>query len=124
QGGYDEGELADLRERESRLHGYAQRLSRYEYAERGESRLSGEYHDREQHDGAGVAHEQSRFDHHAYRDEEDRAEEVLDRFDQPCDPFGCDRFGQERSHDEGAERSRETGLDGDHHHPQTQAERH
>ena len=99
-------------------------MSRYEHAERGESRLSGEYYDREQHDGASVAHEQRRFDHHAYRDEEDRAEEVLDRFDQSCDPFGCDRFGQERSHDEGAECSRETGLDGDHHHPQTQAERH
>ena len=64
--GDDEGEFADLRERESRLDSHAQRLARNEHAERGEGRLSGEYYDGEQQNGADVTHEQRRFDHHAY----------------------------------------------------------
>ena len=96
-----------------------QRLTGDQYAEGSEGGLPDQYDKGQQNDGSEIFCQHGRFDHHPHRDEEDRSEEVLDRFDQSCDPFGCDRFGHE-----GSQCRRKTGFDGNHHHAQTESERH
>ena len=124
EGRYDERELTYLGHREAAFHGCLQRLSAEKIAERAEHGLSDEYCQDDCDDRQGIFNQYARLDKHAYRDEEDSSEEVLDRLDELYYLVRLDRFGQYAAHHEGSEGAAEAYLSGHDGHQTAQSERH
>ena len=124
QGGDDEGEFADLRQREAALHRGLQGLSGQEHARGGEEKLPDDDGEGDDHDGQPVLGDHRRVHHHPHGHEEDGAEQVLHRLDEAFDVFRLDGFRQDGAHDEGAEGGGEAGLGGEDDHAEAQAQGH
>ena len=107
QGGQDECELTDLRQREGALHGGLQRLAGKQESAGAEDGLPKHDGCDDAEDGDNILDDEVHIDHHAYRHEEDGTEEVLDRGDEVLYLLGLDSLGQDATHDEGAEGSGE-----------------
>ena len=122
QRGDDEGEFADLRQGEAALEGRLQRLSAQQDAEGREGRLADEDRQGDDENRKPVGADHGGIDHHADGDEEDGAEEVLDRLDEMVNVLCLHRFRQDGTHDESAERGGESRLGGDDHHAEAQTE--
>ena len=124
EGGDDEGKFADLRQRETAVHGAAQRMPGHYERKRAEHGLTTQDGERDDEHGAPVLHEYAGFDHHPDRNEEDGAEKILDRRGEFFDLFGFERLGQDATHHERAESRRVAGAIGQHNEQKTQTERH
>ena len=61
------------------------------------------------------------IDHHAHRDKEHGAEQVLHWIDQPLDAFSLDGTGKDGTHYKGAQCRRESRFDGKQHHRKAQS---
>ena len=124
QRGDDEGELANLCQRETAPDGRAQGLAGEEEAARAEHGLSQHDGQADDHDGQGVAHEHGGVDQHAHRHEEDGAEKVLHRRHHAPDVLRLYRFGQNAAHHERAEGGTVAHPFGEHHEQETQPDAH
>ena len=83
---------------------------------------AGDGNDCDDDDGQPVLADDSRVDHHAHGDEENRAEQVLDAGEQVLDAFALDGFREDGTHYECAQGRRETGEGGEGNHPEAQAD--
>ena len=119
---YDKGKLAHLGHGETTAHGVFQALAAQEVAHRAEEGLTGEDGEDEAEDGEGVIDDDQRIDEHADGDEEDGAEEILDRFDEADDLVGLDGLGKDAAHHKGSEGAAEAHLGGDDGHEAAEAE--
>ena len=122
--GDDEGELADLRERERRLDRNLQILPGSQKAERRIENLPDHHYERQEQNRTEVLHEHGRLDEHADRHEEDRSEQILDRSGDLLDALGLGRTGQNGPHDESAQGGREPRVGRHDDHAQTESQRH
>ena len=122
--GYDEGELANLRHGEAALHGGLQRLAAKHEPHGAEECLPEDDGHDEHHDGECVGDKDMRVDEHAHGDEEDGAEEVLDRVYDTRYLVGLDSLGEDATHDEGTEGGAEANGGGDNGHGAAQPKRH
>ena len=120
--GENEGELANLRQREGALHGGLQRLSCQEETARAENGLPQDDGNDDAEDGHDVLRDKGHIDHHTDGNKEDGAEEILHRTDQLLYLFSLDGLGQYTAHDEGTKRSREADGRGYHDHAETEGE--
>ena len=93
-----------------------------QHAERGENKLADDCRYDEHEDRQRLLQQQRRIYQHAYGDEEDSAEKVLDGRDKMLNFFGVGRFGNQRAHDEGAERGGEAEVRCQHNHAEAQAD--
>ena len=122
EGGDDEGKFANLREAEAAVQRRVQTLAGGEDAAGGEEELAANGNEHEHEDGHDILAQKRRIYEHTHGDEEDGAEEVLNRRNKLFDALCFGSFGYERAHDEGAERRGEAELGGDNNHAEAEAD--
>lgn len=122
QGGDDEGKFTNLRQAEAAVNRGRQAFAGGQHAERGENKLADDGRYDEHEDRQCLLQQQRRIYQHAYGHEEDSAEKVFDGRDKMLNFFGVGRFGNQRAHDEGAERGGEAEVRCQHDHAEAQTD--
>ena len=120
--GDDEGKFANLREAEAAVQRRVQALAGGEDAAGGEEELAANGHEHEYKDGHDILAQKRRIYEHTHGDEEDGAEEVLNRRNELFDALCFGSFGYERAHDEGAECRGEAELGSDNNHAEAETD--
>ena len=93
-----------------------------EHAAGGEEELTADGYEHEYEDGHDILAQKSRIYEHTNGDEEDGAEEILNRSDKLFNTLCFRRFGNERAHDEGAERRGKAELGSDNNHAEAETD--
>ena len=105
-----------MAEAEAALHGRLQRLAAEQHACGGGDALEDDDAEGYDEDREPVLAQDGGLYEHAYRHEEDGAEEVLQWGHQTVYHVGLDGLGKDGAHDEGAQGGAESGLGSQHHH--------
>ena len=100
----DKRKFADLRQRAAAVDGLPQCVAGQQHTQRGEDQLAHDGHQRQNKNGDGVLHHGAGVQHHTHRDEEHRAEQVLDAGGQMLHPLGVDGACQQRACQKRAQR--------------------
>ena len=118
----DEAEFAELGEAEARVDGVAQAAAGHQDTRAGEEDVAEHHEQRDDEDDEPVLRDDGRGDHHTHGDEEDGAEEVLDRRDDALNVLAFNGLSKNGTHHEGAERGGEAHGLGQRDHAEAQAD--
>ena len=119
---YDKGEFTDLRKRAAAVNSILQALPGEQHPHRGEEQLADDGDKGENKDRDDILHDHSGVKHHADRDEEHCAEEILYPLRQMLHALGMYRARKQRACEECAESRGEAEGIGQEHHTEAQAE--
>ena len=120
--GDDEGKLTDLGQGAAAVDRLGKALPGEQDAEARDEQFSEDGHQGHDQDGDDVLHDHGGIQHHAHRQEEHRAEEVLDPGGEMLHPLGVDGACQQRARQESAQGGGEAQLVRQKHHAKADAE--